>query len=587
MNQNNQIPTYLFALGGLDEVGKNTYIVEHDDEILIVDCGIKFANAKMPGFDGLVANYDYLIENAHKIHSLVITHGHEDHIGGIPHLLRRVNIKKIYAPPLAVKLIERRLQENKDIKPPQIISFLDDDHYVSKYFKVDYFRVCHSIPDSFGIVIDTPNGIVVETGDYRFDFATAGDQTNLHKIAEVAKRGVAVLMSESTSAEIPGFSESELYIIQNIHDYMKKAKHRIFISTFASNLGRVEQIIAIAVSMNRKVVVAGKSMEANVKTSRKLNYLNINDKSFVSIKEIDNYKDEEICVILTGSQGEEHAALNVMANGEHSRITLKPTDTIILSSNPIPGNYMQVEKMINKLYRLGVTVYENSGDKKIHSSGHATRSEQQLMIQAVSPNYLFPIHGEHKMLKGIKQNAIDLGFDADKVIIATNGEKLQLLNGVLSATNEFIDATPNYINGADVSSNYNDLLTQRNTLSSDGLVNVVVCLNKTKVIGNPTISTRGCFFAKESVNLVNKLSTSVKDKTNQMLAKKESLTNIQKELIKEVKSIIWFWRKKNPLIDISLFNSDEFAKKVKNRAYLKISENPHCLEDTENKDAQI
>ncbi|MCV3753804.1 ribonuclease J [Ureaplasma zalophigenitalium] len=569
MNQTKQTPTYLFALGGLDEVGKNTYIIEHDDEILIIDCGIKFANAKMPGFDGLVANYDYLIQNAHKIHSLVITHGHEDHIGGIPHLLRRVNIKKIYAPPLAVKLIERRLQENKDIKPPQIVSFLDDDRFSSKHFKVDYFRVCHSIPDSFGIVIDTPNGIVVETGDYRFDFATAGDQTNLHKIAEVAKRGVAVLMSESTSAEIPGFSESELYIIQNIYDYIKKAKHRVFISTFASNLGRVEQIIAIAVSMKRKIVIAGKSMEANVKTSRRLNYLNIDDRSFVSIKEIDNYKDEEICVILTGSQGEEHAALNVMANGEHSRITLKPTDTIILSSNPIPGNYMQVEKMINKLYRLGVTVYENSGDKKIHSSGHATRSEQQLMIQAVSPDYIFPIHGEHKMLKGIKQNAIDLGFDPEKIIVATNGERLMLLNGVLSATNEFIDATPNYINGADVSSRFNELLTQRNILSSDGVVNLVVCINKNKVTTNPTISTRGCFFAKESVNLVNKLTNTIKEKTNALLAKNESLENIRQELIKEVKSIVWIWRKKNPLIDINLINNDIFVKKIKNRNYIK------------------
>ena len=571
MENTKKSPTYVYALGGLEEIGKNTYVVEHEDEIILIDAGIKFANASLPGFDGTVANFDYLIKNNHKIHSLVVTHGHEDHIGGIPHILRHVKIKTIYAPTLAAKLIERRLSEYKDIKPPRIIVFEDESMYKTKYFEVDFYRVCHSIPDSFGICVKTPNGYIVTTGDFRFDFATAGDETNLAKISQISNRGISVLMCESTSAEIPGFSESERYVIDNIRDYMVNIKGRTFISTFASNLGRVEEIIAIAVGLNKKICIIGKSMEANIKTSRKLGYLNVPESSFITHKELPFYKDHEIVVILTGSQGEKMAALNVMANNNHSKITLKPSDTIILSSNPIPGNYAQVEAMVNKLYKLGLTVYENSPNKKIHASGHATRSEHQLMIKAINPSYLFPIHGEYKMFRALKQNAVDQGFDKDHVIIAPNGQKLQLLDGVLSHTNIYVDAEPKFINGYEISSKISKLLSERVVLSSDGILNLVLNADfkKAKLNSAVSISTRGCFFAKESTNLSNKISNVAKSSLEEALAKKEFDEKKLKEIVSgNVKSIVWKWRKKNPIINVTIINNDLVEQFRKDNNYV-------------------
>lgn len=565
-------PTYVYALGGLEEIGKNTYVVEHDDEIVLVDAGIKFANASLPGFDGTVANFDYLKNNEDRIHSLIITHGHEDHIGGIPHLLRNVKIKKIFAPPLAAKLIERRISEHKDIKAPPIEVFKDNKIIKTKHFEIDFFRVCHSIPDAFGVCFKTPNGYIASTGDFRFDFATEGDTTDLSKITQVSNRGIDVLLCESTSAEVPGFSESERYILQNIKDYMLLAKGRTFISTFASNLGRVEEIIAIAVSLNKKVCVIGKSMEANVKTSRALGYLNVPESSFVSHKELANYKDNEIVVVLTGSQGEEVAALNMMASRKHQKISLKPSDTIILSSNPIPGNYVQVETMVNKLYKIGLTVFENSPTKRIHSSGHATRSEQQLMIKAINPNYLFPIHGEYKMLKAIQKNAMDVGFDKEKIIIATNGEKLQVIDGVLSSSGIFLDANPNFINGSDISTKANDLLKERIQLSSDGIINIILGVDyETKrIVFSPSITTRGCFYAKESVNLVNKINFSTVEETKNLLSSKNNVTDqeLKNVIGDKVKEIVWKWRRKKPLVNVILVNTNLVRDLKQNQQYI-------------------
>lgn len=573
MENNKKIPTYIYALGGLEEIGKNTYVVEHDDEILVVDAGIKFGNATMPGFDGTVANFDYLVQNYKGISGLVITHGHEDHIGGIPHLLRQVPIKKIYAPPLAAKLIQRKIGEYKDLKKPEIIVFEDKTMFKTKNFEVDFYRVCHSIPDSFGVCIKTPNGYVVSTGDFRFDFGTAGDQTDLFKIAEISARGIDVLLSETTSAEVPGFSSSECFVIKNIADYMSKAKGRVFVSTFASNLGRVEQIIDVAVKMNKKICIIGKSMEANVKTSRALGYLKVAETTFISSKELKNYPDNEIAVILTGSQGESMAALNVMANGKHSKISLKPSDTIILSSNPIPGNWSQVEVMVNKLYRLGVTVYENTPSKKIHASGHATQSELQMMIKAVNPKYLFPIHGEYKMLRAMQKNAMNIGFKKENVIIAVNGEKLQLLDGVLSRSDIIVDATPNYINGNDISTHAASLLKERFELGNDGVISISLIGSKTRkqAVLSPTITTRGCFYARDSINLINRLSTSAKTILSQDLNGNDfNINKTTKAIAEEIRSTVWKWRKKNPVVLVDILFEEDILEKKEKEDYIQL-----------------
>lgn len=507
---------------------------------------------------GLVANFEYLQKNEHKIKALVITHGHEDHIGGISHLLRKVKIPKIYASMLPSKLIERKISEHKDITLPEIIVYGDDTSFKTKYFTIDFCRVCHSIPDSFMVAVNTPNGDMVSTGDFRFDFATNGDETDLKKLMEISKREIDVLLCESTSSEVPGFSESERYIVNNLRTMIINSPGRVLISTFASNLGRVEEIIALSVTLGRKVAILGKSMESNIKISRKIGYLKVSENDIINPKEISNFNDEQILIILTGSQGEPTAALNMMAKNEHSKVTLKPKDTIILSSNPIPGNYANVENLINALYKQGVRVIENRSECKIHSSGHATRSEQQLMIRAVNPEYIFPIHGEYKMLRALQKNAIDLGFDKKKVLITVNGNKLQLLDGILSYTDINIPAEPMYIDGKSASSTSNIIISERSVLSSDGIIQLTLRISEDnkKLLVNPVLSTRGCFFNKTSNNILTKVSYGILDITNEYLKKADGNID-EKELYNilkiNIESQIWKWKKKKPYINITFF----------------------------------
>ncbi len=570
--------TYIYALGGLDEIGKNSYVIEDNDSLVIVDAGIKFTNETYSGFNGMIANYESLLEKKDKIKALVITHGHEDHIGAIPHLLRQLHIKKIIAPALPVELIKKRLSEHKDIEPVEMLSYSDDSMFQLGSIKIDFLRVCHSIPDAFAVVFETPNGKIVESGDFRFDFATDGDQTNLAKMMQIGMRGIDVLLCESTSSEVPGFSESEKYIIKNIEDYIKAAPGRVFVSTFSSNLSRIEEIIVIAINLNKKVAIMGKSMEANVKISRRLGYLKAKDSDFIQSKDIKNYPDNEILVILTGSQGEPTAALNMMAQGKHSKISLKPNDTVILSSNPIPGNFAQVETLINNLYRHGVIVRENHPDKKIHSSGHATRSEQQLLIRGINSRYLVPIHGEYKMLKTLKKNATDLGYDEKDIIIVRNGDVLQLKDKKLTHLVGVRKAyEPVLVNGVEVSAHTKQLLSERNQLSNDGIVNVVLQYSiKNSKVYDTTISTRGCFYASDNIQLLNRLLGSIKKEFNSSIKMDNfqftdsSINEIRKKLFEIVKTSIWRIKKKNPIICFDFVNIDEVKDLVSNNKFISI-----------------
>lgn len=574
-------PTYIYALGGLEEIGKNTYVIEHDDSLIVVDIGIKFANSTLLGIDGMFANYDVLLKKQDKLKALVITHGHEDHIGAVVHLLRKLNVPKIIAPKLPVELIKKKISEHKDIKLPEIIGYDDDCVFQIGDIKIDFLRVCHSIPDSFSVCFETPNGKIVETGDFRFDFATDGDQTDLFKLMSIGNRNIDVLLCESTSSEVPGFSESEKYIIQNIIDYIKSAKGRVFVSTFASNLSRIEAIIVEAINLGKKVAIMGKSMEANVKISRRLGYLKAKDSDFIAPKDIQNMSDNEVIVILTGSQGEPNAALNVMAQGKHSKVSLKPGDTIILSSNPIPGNYAQVEDMINSLYKLGVIVHENHPDKKIHSSGHATRSEQQLMLKGINAKYLVPIHGEYKMLKTLKRNAMDVGYNPENIIIVRNGDVLELNDHILTLSNVRHAYEPIYINGQEVNSKTKELLYERNQISSEGILNIVILYSQLRgLVLNPTISTRGCFYAKESPQLIHKLSYSIKHQLLSLVKESKDIDQdillkmMNSKTIEITKQIVWKIKRKNPIIRCEFVNMDEIREHIKNKNFLFPSKEP-------------
>jgi ribonuclease J len=315
----NNKPTYIFALGGIEEIGKNMYVIEHDDEIYIVDCGVKFADAnELPGVNGIIPPFDYLVENQSKIKALIITHAHEDHIGGIPYLLKTLPIPKVYVTHLTGGIITKKLKEHRDLKPYKFEYFNDDTRIKSKYFEIEFYRVCHSIPDAFGVYIETPNGKIVSTGDFRFDFCAQGDESDIQKMAELGHRDIDVLLCESTNAENPGFSMSETFIIDNLKKIINKTKGRIILSTFASNLSRIEEIIAIAISAGRKICLCGRSMETNIQTSINVGFLNVSADMFIEQREISQYKDNEIFVLCTGSQGEEMAALNQMANGKHN-----------------------------------------------------------------------------------------------------------------------------------------------------------------------------------------------------------------------------------------------------------------------------
>ncbi|MCF0218003.1 MAG: ribonuclease J [Malacoplasma sp.] len=558
--KNEKDTTYIFAVGGLDEVGKNSYAIEYNEETIMVDYGIKFASIDLLGINGIIANTTYFNVNNRPIDMLVITHGHEDHIGGIPYLLQNSEVKKIAAPLLASELIKRRLSEFKNLKyNPEIVTFDDNSKLSTKYFKIDFFRVCHSIPDSYGVCVGGPDGNIISAGDYRYDFGKCTDDTNIHKLVEMSNRGIDIFLSESTNSDQPGFSPSEDNIINNIEMLIKKSKGRVFVATFASNLGRIEKIIERAAKLGRRVCIMGRSMEANIKTSKKLGYLKISETDFISAKELYGVKDSEILVVLTGSQGEEMAALNQMAEGKYQKLKLKPSDTVIMSSNPIPGNYKSVEKLVNKLFKQGITLHTNSPNFRIHSSGHATIQELQMMLKVIKPKYLMPIHGESKMLSALKRNADQIGMDKENVFILTNGLKVKLKNHNLEYTNMRIDASPVYIDKKVTSISTTELINKRRLLAEEGIFNIITIIDfeNLKVAKNPMITTRGCFYAKDCAALISKISFSIREEIQKLLQNDKNTpeNTIKESIARIVKFYVWKNKKKSPIVVSTILKS--------------------------------
>lgn len=553
--------TYLYAMGGLGEIGKNMYCIQYNNEIIIIDTGIKFTSGHL-GMSGMVPNFNHLKKGNYKM-TLIITHGHEDHIGGIPYLLNEIkNIDKIYASILPTEMIKKKLSEFKNAAKTDILTYEDDSVIETENFKIDFFRVCHSIPDSYGISVNTPDGIIASAGDFRFDFSEEVDKTDIHKIAEISKRGVSVFLGESTNSDQASFSESEASIINNLQKILKEAKGRILLSTFASNLGRIEKIIDIALSLNKKICLMGRSMENNIKTSKKVGLLNISDLDLISSKDLDDVPDNELLVLLTGSQGEERAALSQIGNGTHPKIIAKQNDVIILSSNPIPGNYLSVELLVNKLSKTGATIIKHDWKNRIHASGHATAQEQQLMLRLIDPTYLVPIHGEIKMLKSMKENAAKINFNPENVFVIKNGEFLKLKNKTLTNTNIKINANPMFIDGRKAVEDSELVLEERKIISSKGIFNVILVVDKKakKFISQPSISTRGCFYVKDSIGMISKIAFTIKDEVE----KEMQLINseISNEKIEDVtknisKYFIWKNKRVNPLIVVTIFDKNK------------------------------
>ena len=517
MKENNN--TLVFALGGLGEVGKNMYCVMHKEELIIVDSGVMFPEDNLLGIDYVIPDYTFLKENESKIKALIITHGHEDHIGSIPFLLQSVNIPKIYAPAQAAALIEKKLNE-RNIKYKNTIIYNESTKIKTKFFKIEFFRTTHSIPDSHGLSIDTPNGLVVMTGDFKMDLTPIGPMFDIHKMAEIGKKGVKLLMSDSTNATVPGTSISESVVDENLSEIFDNEKdNRIILATFASNIYRLKHIIEICKKNKRKVALFGRSMDTSIEIAVKCGY--IKDKNIiVSSEEANKLKPSQVCLLCTGSQGEPLAALSRIANGNHRQIKLMPNDIVIFSSSPIPGNASSVAKTINKLYLKGVKVYTNSTND-IHSSGHANQDELKLMIRLFNPKYFAPYHGEYRMLKMHCDLAVSCDIPKENTFILENGDVLKLTKNKI-IRGEKIQAGDIYVDGSRVGDVGNIVIKDRNLMSTNGIMAIIANIDfeNKKLLSIPMVSTRGYILVNENEVLIKQveknaeriIATKLKDK---------------------------------------------------------------------------
>ena len=532
-----ELETKVFALGGLGEVGKNMYCVMHNDEIIIVDSGVMFPEEELLGIDYVIPDYSYLKQNEEKIKALLITHGHEDHIGGIPFLLQRINIPKIYAPYQAKELIDKKLLE-KNIKK-KIIVYNEDTKIKTKHFSIEFFRTTHSIPDSHGISITTPNGVIVMTGDFKFDLTPIGPVADIHKMARIGSNKVRLLMSDSTNALVEGTSLSESIVDENLNEIFATNKgSRIIIATFASNVYRLKHIIETCKKFNRKVVLFGRSMDTSVDIAIKCGY--IKDKNIIISSEAANtMKPCEICLLCTGSQGEPLAALSRIADGSHRQIKLIPNDIVIFSSSPIPGNAASVGKTINKLYLKGVKVYTNS-TTDIHSSGHANQEELKLMLRLIEPEYFAPYHGEYIMLKSHCDLAIECGIPREKTFILENGDVLSITKNGIKKSGK-IPSGEIYVDGSRIGDVGSVVINDRKLMSNNGILVVIanIDIENKKLLATPSITTRGYILVNENEELINKVQKKAEFIIKRELSKKAfNFNEIKSDLITELMPIL-------------------------------------------------
>ena len=531
--------TQVFALGGLGEVGKNMYCIRHNDEIIIVDAGVMFPDDDLLGIDYVIPDFTYLIENEKKIKYLLITHGHEDHIGGIPFLLQQVNIPKIYAPAQAKELIEKKLTE-RNIKYKNLKVYTEDTILKTKYFNIEFFRTTHSIPDSHGISITTPNGVVVMTGDFKFDFTPVGPMSNLQKMAEIGKRGVKLLMSDSTNALSPGISLSESTVDENLGEIFRNNKdNRIILATFASNIYRLKHIIETCKENKRKVALFGRSMDTSIDIAIKCGY--IKDKNIIiSAEEANKLEPNKVCLLCTGSQGEPLAALSRIASGTHKQIKLIPNDVVIFSSSPIPGNAASVSKTINKLYLKGVKVYTNGQDNDIHSSGHANQEELKLVIRLFKPTYFAPYHGEYRMLKTHADLACLCDIPKQNTFVLSNGDILNMNKDGIKKQGH-VQAEDIYVDGARIGDVSNIIIKDRVLMSNNGILAIIINIdskNKT-LLNTPLVTTRGYILVNESIELIKEIEIFCKKIiTNKLKQKTVNFSDIKNELINELMPLL-------------------------------------------------
>ena len=510
--KNNEDATYIVALGGLGEVGKNMYAFTHKDEIYIIDAGVMFPETDLLGVDYVIQDTTYLKQNEDKIKGLIITHGHEDHIGGISFLLQSVNIPMIYAPKIAVDLINKKLVDrNIGYKNIEVIN--EDSVIKSKYFNIEFVRTTHSIPDSYAIVLHTPNGTIFETGDFKFDLTPIGPMADLHKMARIGSEGVRLLMSDSTNSLNEGFSKSESAVDGALTDIISNHNGRVIIATFASNIFRIKHIVESCQHNNRKIITFGRSMENAIEIA--LNNNLITDKSiFIEANQAKDMKHNEVCILCTGTQGEPLAALSRIANGTHKQISLLPDDLVVFSSSPIPGNASSINNVINKLYLKGVKVFTNADLADVHTSGHAKQEEQKLMLRLIQPEYFMPMHGEYRMLKQHADTGVLCGVKKENCFILQNGESLVMdKDGIRKGP--VVTAGDVYVDGSRIGDIGSVVIKDRKLMSRDGILVTILNINPMtkKLLLKPNVTTRGFVLVNENTELIQAIEKKIFDVT--------------------------------------------------------------------------
>ena len=499
--------TKIVVLGGLGEVGKNMYCVMHNDAIVIIDTGVSFPESELMGVDYVLPDFTFLKKNENKIKALLITHGHEDHIGGIPFLLQSLNIPAIYAPNHAKELIAVKLQD-KNIRYDNLFVYTEDTKLKFKEIEIEFFRVTHSIPDSHGISIKTPDGRIVTTGDYKFDLTPIGPMANLYKMASLGEDGVDLFIGDSTNALNEGFSTSESVVDETLGEMFDKCKtNRIIIATFASNIYRIKHIFETCYKHNRKICIFGRSMENNINISLNAGYIN-HKELLVSPEEANNLKPGELAILCTGSQGEPLAALSRISNGTHKQIKLRPDDVVIFSSSAIPGNALSITKTINKLCLKGVKVYTNSSLADLHTSGHANEEEIKLAIRLLKPKYLMPFHGDYRMLKRQADIGISCGIPKENTFILKNGDSLTLKDHVVTK-GESMPGADVYVDGNRIGEIGSAVIKDRKIMANDGILVVIINVNmkKRELLIKPNITTRGFVLVNENEELIHKIES--------------------------------------------------------------------------------
>ena len=539
----------IIPLGGLEEIGKNITVFEYDDEIVLVDCGLEFPEDNMLGVDLVIPDVTYLEKNKEKIRGLVITHGHEDHIGSIPYVLKQVDMP-IYATKLTIGLIKNKLEEHKLLRKTKLKIVEQGQTINFGKIKVEFIRSCHSIPDSVMLAIHTPVGTVMHTGDFKIDHTPIdGKLMDLGRIAEIGNKGVLALMSDSTNSERKGYTMSESSVGEVFDKLFLNCTKRIVVATFASNVHRVQQIVNSAVKYGRKVAVCGRSMINMIDTARSIGYIDVPENVFIDIDLIKNYTDEQLVIITTGSQGETMSALTRMAIGEHRKVVITPNDKIIISATPIPGNEKLVSKVIDDLMKIGAEVVYSSLEA-IHVSGHACQEEQKLILALVKPKYFIPVHGEYRQLMAHEETAKKMGIPEENIFIMKNGRVLELNENEAKLTTS-VPSGKILVDGLGVGDVGNIVLRDRQHLSQDGLIIIVMTMDSAsgEIVSGPDVISRGFVYVRESENLMDDVKKVIREEVRKCEDKKITDWSTIKSTLKEnLRDYIFQKTKRNPMI---------------------------------------